>query len=426
MLQTISRRHVIGGVFFLLVASAIVLANDNSQRVSALRRKPQATDSSSVELGRQLFFDKTLSASGKLSCASCHDPAHAYAPANGLAVQLGGSAMNQQGARAVPSLRYVLNRTPVWTKTYVDSAAERMLEANESPYGGFGWDGRFNLLHQQAAFPLMAGNEMANADPKDLVQKIARASYAKEFRSHFGENIFNTPQLAYEKALAAIEDFELNDPSFHPYSSRFDAYLDGKAVLNAQEQRGLKLFDDPLRGNCASCHTDKKGADGSHPLLTTFQFEALGVPRNPEIKYNAAAHYSDMGLCGPLRKDMARDTQYCGMFKTPSLRNVASRGAFFHNGRFHTLQDALRFYVQRDTDAQRWYPRGKSGVIKFDDLPPSLRENIDTIDLPLTKHANEAPVWNDQEIDDVIAFLKTLNDADVIPTRPDVATTSSP
>jgi cytochrome c peroxidase len=173
------------------------------------------------------------------------------------------------------------------------------------------------------------------------------------------------------------------------------------------------LFDDPRRGNCASCHLDRKGADGSHPLFTDYQFEALGVPRNPEIRANASADYFDMGLCGPLRIDQAKESRYCGLFKTPTLRNVATRRVFFHNGRFHTLKDALRFYVRRDTDPELWYPVSPSGAVdKFDDLPPRLRGNIDVIDEPLTRSKGASPAWSDAEIDDVIAFLKTLTDRD--------------
>jgi cytochrome c peroxidase len=87
------------------------------------------------------------------------------------------------------------------------------------------------------------------------------------------------------------------------------------------------------------------------------------------------------------------------------------RGVYFHNGRFHTLKEALRFYVQRDTDPGKWYPTDRQGKIdKFDDLPPAWRVNVDTIDEPLTRKAGGRPAWNRQDIDDVAAFLETLDD----------------
>ncbi len=380
---------------------------------SAISTQSNAAPSALAALGKKIFFDPGLSASGRLSCASCHSPDHAYAAPNALAVQLGGAKLDQQGARAVPSLRYVLNRTPLWSKVFISNEAERILEGNEPPVGGFGWDGRFNTLHEQAAFPLLAANEMANANAEDVVAKLQRAAYSDDFRQLFGAQVFDDRKSAFAKLGFALERFELEDPSFHPYSSKYDDYLDGKAQLSEAERRGLMLFDDPQRGNCASCHIDRKGADGSHPLFTDYQFEALGVPRNPEIRANRDPHYFDQGLCGPLRSDQAAEKKYCGMFKTPTLRNVATRGAFLHNGRFHTLEDALRFYVQRDTDPGRWYPRdANGGVSKFDDLPMDLRGNVDVIDRPLTLHEGEAPAWSDAEIGDVAAFLRALTDRD--------------
>jgi cytochrome c peroxidase len=321
----------------------------------------------------------------------------------------------------------VLNRTPIWSREYQSSPAERLIDRDNSPSGGFGWDGRFNTLHEQAAFPLLAPNEMANANPAEVVARLQRAAYADEFRKTFGARIFDDPQQAYAQALIALERFELEDPSFRPYDSQYDAYLDGKIELGEQEKRGLQLFDDPQRGNCASCHVDRKGADGSHPLFTDYQFEALGVPRNPDIRANADPRYFDQGLCGPLRQDLTAESSYCGMFETPTLRNVASRSVFFHNGRFHTLKETLRFYVQRDTSAEKWYPVSASGfVTKFDDLPPLMRGNVDVIDAPLTRSEGEAPVWTDAEIEDVIAFLQTLNDRDVQTATTGTATMSRP
>jgi cytochrome c peroxidase len=382
-------------------------------------KDPSSNGSAISALGKKIFFDLSLSASGRISCATCHSPSHAYGPPNGLAVQLGGPSLNRQGARAVPSLRYVLNRTPAWNKEFIANPAERILEGNEPPTGGFGWDGRFNLLHEQATFPLLAPNEMANTGPSEVVTRLQRASYAEEFREAFGAQIFDDPSKAYAALLTALERFELDDASFHPYNSKYDDYLDGKAKLTNKEQHGLALFDDPRRGNCASCHLDRKGVDGSHPLFTDYQFEALGVPRNPEILANASPDYFDMGLCGPIRTDQARESKYCGLFKTPTLRNVATRRVFFHNGRFHTLKEALRFYVQRDTNPERWYPVSPSGAVdKFDDLPPSLQANIDTIDEPLTRSKGASPAWTDAEIDDVIAFLQTLTDRDARPAPP--------
>jgi cytochrome c peroxidase len=361
-------------------------------------------------LGKLIFADPSLSASGKLACATCHDPDHAYGPPDGKAVQFGGPDLKTPGGRAVPSLRYVLNNTPLWHQEQPAGALDRLTEKDLAPAGGFAWDGRVDTLEAQAALPLLAGNEMANKDRGAVAASLAAAPYADRFKAIFGDAVLADPERLFAAAMKAVAAFELEDPSLRPYTSKFDLYLDGKAKLSVQEKRGKALFDDPEAGNCASCHLDEKGADGSHPLFTDYQFEALGVPRNPELPQNADPSYYDLGLCGPVRTDQADNKPLCGLFKTPTLRNVASRGVFFHNGRFHTLKEALQFYVERDTAPEKWYKSASGTVEIFDDLPEALRGNVDTIDLPMTLKKGDKPFWNDAQIDDVIAFLKTLDD----------------
>ena len=401
-----------------IAATLLTLAANFVAAAPTPTPRPDAADQSSAmaRLGRRLFFDASLSSSGRLSCASCHSPEHAYGPPDNRAVQLGGANLEREGPRAVLSLRYVLKRTPVWSTSYTASPAERLLEGIEPPAGGFGWDGRFNSQRAQASFPLLSPNEMANATPEAFVERLRHTSYAGEFRRVFGASILSNPDRAFLSARRALERFELEDPGFHPYTSRYDEYLEGRQQLSDQELRGLALFRDPARGNCASCHPVAMGADGSHPLLTDYQFEALGVPRNPELSANTDPTYFDEGLCGPLRTDQIHSTAYCGMFKTPTLRNVATRAVFFHNGRFHTLRAALQFYVRRDTNPEEWYPQTSSGgVDKFDDLPATGRANVDVIDEPLTRTRGAQPAWSEDEIDAVIAFLKTLSDRDAAP-----------
>lgn len=108
---------------------------------------------------------------------------------------------------------------------------------------------------------------------------------------------------------------------------------------------------------------------------------------------------------------MAKQTNYCGFFKTPSLRNVATRQVYFHNGVFHSLDDVLHFYVERETKPEKWYPRDKDGLVaKYNDLPEANHANVDVTDAPFDRKLGDTPVLSEEEIKDVIAFLKTLND----------------
>jgi cytochrome c peroxidase len=267
-------------------------------------------------------------------------------------------------------------------------------------------------LQLQALGPLLDPNEMDNHSAADVLERLEHAAYADDIKKLFGANIFAQHELALDEALFALTRFQTEDPSFHPYDSKYDAVLAGKAVLSESEARGLKLFDDPTKGNCSSCHIDRATRDGVfQPAFTDYQFEALGAPRNYDIPANRDPGFHDLGLCGPLRTDYAAATAYCGLFKTPTLRNTAIRKVFFHNGAFHSLEEVMHFYVERETDPARWYPKLPNGEIdRYTDLPPAYRGNIDIVDAPFDRKLGDPPALNDAEIADVIAFLKTLTD----------------
>jgi cytochrome c peroxidase len=149
---------------------------------------------------------------------------------------------------------------------------------------------------------------------------------------------------------------------------------------------------------------------GTPPQFTDYGLAALGVPRNMEIPANTDASFYDLGLCGPLRHDFTDRPEYCGMFKSPSLRNVSRRQSFFHNGIFHSLKQAVEFYAERDTNPEKWYPLDPSGASrKYNDLPAQYHANVN-VEPPFDRHKGEPPRLSDQEIDDIVAFLRTLND----------------
>jgi cytochrome c peroxidase len=323
-------------------------------------------------LGSRIFFDESLSASGKMSCASCHDPHFAYGPADG----------RQTGPRAVPSLRY-LQAVPQFTEHYFDAETTGDDSVDNGPTGGLTWDGRVDRGRDQARLPLLAPNEMANESPAAVVSRAMKSEYAGELKRLTRGDVFQT-------ILAALEAWEQDPAEFYPYGSRYDAWLSGKGTLSAQELLGLKLFADPQKGNCAQCHPSERGASGTPPAFSDYGFIALGVPRNPAFPADA-----DLGLCGPLRTDFVGRSEYCGKFRTPSLRNVALRKTFFHNGVYHTLREAVEFYANRDP--------------ALADLPEKYRVNLEG-GAPFPVRAGDKPALTDQEIDAVVAFLGTLTD----------------
>ena len=365
-----------------------------------------------TELGRQLFFDPQLSVSEKMSCATCHDPRFAYGPPNARSTQLGGPDLQSVGLRAAPALRY-LQTVPPFSQHHFDEAVDESVD--QGPTGGHTWDGRADTTHDQARLPLTSPFEMANPDVDSIVARLARGPLATRFKTVFGDDVFADPLRGSTALLQCLEVFQQSPNDFYPYTSRYDAYLRRRGTLSASEQHGLALFNDPKKGNCVSCHPSGI-RQGGFPNFTDFGYNAIAVPRNRTLPANADGSYHDLGLCGPIRTDLRGHQEYCGEFRVPTLRNVALRRAFFHNGVVHRLEDVLAFYVTRDSDPGRWYGKigGKAGgkVDLFDDLPIPYRKNVNT-DPPFGGKRGAAPVLNRQEIGDVIAFLKTLTDADL-------------
>lgn len=447
-----SNKHLYIG--FLSLTATFMLYGCHNKDTSANQTTTSAVQQTSgkqlslmAQIGQKLFYEKSLSASGQMSCASCHNPNHAFAPTNDLPAQFGGPDLKLQGARAVPNLTYMLH-TPDFsvgpdldtnealknTKSSTNStipaadidpnkvsrvatgvakaAGSTATTAALVPQGGFFWDGRVDTLQGQAIGPLLNPLEMSNPSEKVLIAKLKKLPYLADLQKLAGPNVLTDDKLLLSESMFAIARYEAEEPAFAPYSSKYDQYLDGKTQLSAAEMRGLKLFEDPNKGNCSSCHLDKKSKDGQPPLFTDYQYEALGVPRNMALKVNANPHYFDLGICGPARNDIySKQSSNCGLFKTPSLRNVATRHAFFHNGIYHNLNDVLHFYVERDIHPEKFYPSSPNGQVnKFNDIPTRYRANIDVVDAPFNRKPGDAPALNDAEIQDVIAFLKTLND----------------
>jgi cytochrome c peroxidase len=359
-------------------------------------RRPSVADT--VEIGRAVFFDTTLSASRRMSCATCHDPRFGFGPPDGAPAT----------GRSIPALRY-LSRVPTFNEHFFEDDGNDSVD--QGPTGGLMWDGRAESLHDQASLPMLSALEMANASSADVVTKVARASYAPRIRTAFGDHVFDDPTLAFRAITLALEYFQQQPREFYPYNSRYDASLRREATLTPAETRGLAVFNDPKKGNCASCHAST--AHDGPAQFSDWGFIALGVPRNRALAPNRDPAYFDLGLCGPIRTTYASRKEYCGLFRTPTLRNVALRRTFFHNAAVHDLKDAVRFYVERDTHPERWYPSRPDGALElFDDLPGQYRDNVNR-EPPFGRRPGGTPVLTSAEIDDVVAFLGTLTDRDL-------------
>lgn len=170
--------------------------------------------------------------------------------------------------------------------------------------------------------------------------------------------------------------------------------------MQPRGRRAPRRGDDCLVRNPGRGRKPRTGDRGrANPVLRR-QLRANAVGRG----------YFDLGPCGPLRTDLADRKDYCGLFRTPSLRNVARRRVFFHNGLVNHLEDGVRFFAERDTRPDRWYPRAADGTIrKFDDLSDEYQSTMDR-EAPFDRRPGEPPALGETDVADLVAFLNTLTD----------------
>ncbi|MEZ2410381.1 cytochrome-c peroxidase [Bosea sp. RCC_152_1] len=239
-------------------------------------------------LGKQLFFDPSLSRDGTVACSHCHDPARGWSDGRPVSAGVGGL----RGRRNAPSL-FGLDHAGLW-----------------------GWTGRTTDLRAQLAAPLFDPLEMANEDIAAVARSLDRSpGYREAFSRRFPEAEGVTIEgigEALEAYLAGIDE-----------TTRFDAFLAGdKAALSDIEITGLHLFRTKAR--CANCHFGPRLSDGFfHNLRLSF----FGEPAEDRGRYDVTGRLEDVGR-----------------FRTPSLRQVVRTAPYMHNGLFADLRGVINLY----------------------------------------------------------------------------------
>ncbi len=342
-----------------IAAAYLLAANLGLPKLHIPESNPQTKEK--VELGQMLFFDPSFSIDGTISCATCHDPDKGFS--DQLPVSIGHHG--KKGTRNAPTV------------------------INAAFYRSQFWDGRVPTLAEQAKFPPINPVEGGLHSWDELVAILKQnPEYVKRMKRVFG---VDKEHITIDHFAMAIEAFER---TIIGGDSRFDRYYFGgkENALNEQEKRGLELFMG--KGRCVECHTISQ----THALFTNNQFHNLGIGwrkiQNGLLKVLKAfkrskEHPDEAVLMNEKISELGRyavtgEIDDIGAFKTPTLRNIALTFPYMHDGSLKTLEEVIVWY----NNAGRLSPN--------DPQSPFIDGGIRELNL------------TSQEIEDLVAFLKTL------------------
>ena len=236
-----------------------------------------------IELGKKLYFEPALSASGQFSCNSCHNLATYGVDNQQFSVGHGW----QRGGRNSPTVY----NSAFWSKQF--------------------WDGRAPSLEDQAKGPPLNPVEMASANKEEVISRLEDAGYAAEFKAVFGDS---KTVLSYNNMANAIAAFErtLVTPN-----APFDRYVRGEGDIPVDAKRGMKKV---VEIGCTGCHAG--------PLFTNNEFMNFNYGEDEGVK----------SVTGKAEDDH--------LFRVQSWRNVAMTAPYFHDGSAATLEQAVKIMAK--------------------------------------------------------------------------------
>ena len=420
MQMSVKKDTAVSLVVIALLAISLItpLTSINVGVAAAKQSDPLSGDI--VTLGKAIFFDTRLSKPVGQSCASCHDPSSGFADPNSDLPVSRGAIQTRFGNRNAQSAAYAMYSPEL----HFDPSMRPGIMGGMY-VGGLFWDGRVDSLEEQAQGPFLNPLEMHNPDKKTVVLAVRQSEYAGLFKEVFGEDAFSDVDTAYDYIAQAIAAYE-RSAEVNPFTSKYDYWVRGEAEFTESELRGYNLFTSRgmMGAKCINCHAiseDSGGMQGSGgmgsggmmpstsspSLFTSFGYQNLGVPRNPELPYYSlpsplnpdGEDYVDLGLGDFLRQIGLPEEEAAmedGKFKIPSLRNCAITAPYEHNGVFKTLKEVVMFNNMRDVP-EAGYP------------PPEVPQNVH-------RHMGNMPRTfgrlglTEQQVDDIVAFLQTLTD----------------
>jgi len=353
-------------------------------------------DGQRADLGRKFFFDKNLSLNKTLSCASCHDPLHAFIDARFSTNPVDGSLSVGDdgvtlGGRNAPTIMYAKMAPAFFT---MDDGTH---------VGGQFWDGRAKNLKEQAKGPLVDQAEMMMPDARSVVTRVKEnAIYVEELKKLYGQDIFNNNDKAYDAIAESIGKFE-KTAEFAPFDSKFDRsklpyfHVD-HYEMSEKEKLGYRLFFDHSQTHCSKCHSVNSASESTIETFSNFKYENIGVPKNLDalLARDGNTDKTDLGLGG---KAEINNSKHYGKFKVPTLRNIAVTGPYMRNGLFKELKTVIKYFDYMAGNGHTLNPETNQEWGKAE-VNTTINHHILKTLKPL----------NDEEIEALESFLRLLTD----------------
>jgi len=358
---------------------------------------------SKAGLGEKLFADINLSLNRAQSCASCHNPEHAFIDNrldSNQKIVAGSTGDDEQsiGDRNAPTAGYA-----AFSPDFHQGTRQRFNSLQGSYTGALGgqfWDGRQLDLKGQASGPPLAKGEM-NLPTKAVVSERLQENpeYITAFKKLYGSTVFDSADSAFDAMTDSIASFE-KTTVFAPFSSKYDKSLRGEYSYSPLSKAGLgkALFFSKQFTNCASCHQLKSNGS-SGETFTSYEYHNIGVPKNEALRAinGKAEDFIDEGL---LENTSVTDVTAKGKFKVPTLRNIAVTEPYMHNGVFRDLKTVVEFYDH--------FQAGSTRTINPETGLPwraaEVAENQSTAEL------QDGRILSDSDVEALVCFMRTLTD----------------
>jgi len=400
-----------------------------------------APDAAKVELGKALFFDKILSGNRMISCATCHHPFSGTS--DGLSLPTGEGAAGLSTARNMGlGQDAIVNRVPRNAPQLFNLGASefdvifhdgRLFPDPSEPSGFFnpaGADlppGLDNALAAQAMFPVTSPTEMAGQEGESPLSNLAVAGDLPGLWDLLAQRLQDEPpyvdlfvdvfddvnvasDITFVHAANAIAAFEA--ATWRSDNSPYDRALRGERdAMSGAARRGGVLFYK--KAGCAECHSGSFQTDQS--------FHAIAMPQIGPGKGDGFMGRDDFGL-----ERVTLDPADRYRFRTPSLRNVELTGPYGHGGAYKSLRAMVEHHLDPEASLAA-YVMADNAILPsrpdLDALDGIAMSDPDTVAAIAAANELEPVVLTDQEIDDLIEFLRALTDPAMLDMRLDVPAT---